>query len=117
MKKLRSVSTRRSLPIALLRTREAVMQQFRPHLNELGLTEQQMLWAIATRTQMDRDALILSDLPGSILDPSLEPGQVNTAKMGIDARWKSAVRPQRNRVPAAVLEAMSKVSSQTNAIP
>ena len=79
--------------------------------------EQQMLWAIATRTQMDRDALILSDLPGSRLDPSLEPGQVNTAKMGIDARWKAAVRPQRNRVPAAVLEAMSKVSSQTNTIP
>jgi homoprotocatechuate degradation regulator HpaR len=41
MKIPRSVSTRRSLPIALLRTREAVMQQFRPHLNELGLTEQQ----------------------------------------------------------------------------
>lgn len=41
MKKPRSVSTHRSLPIALLRAREAVMQQFRPHLNELGLTEQQ----------------------------------------------------------------------------
>lgn len=41
MKKPRPVSTRRSLPIALLRTREAVMQQFRPHLNDLGLTEQQ----------------------------------------------------------------------------
>jgi homoprotocatechuate degradation regulator HpaR len=34
-------STRRSLPIELLRTREAVMQHFRPHLAELGLTEQQ----------------------------------------------------------------------------
>ncbi len=37
----RPVSTRRSLPIALLRTREIVMQQFRPHLVELGITEQQ----------------------------------------------------------------------------
>ena len=37
----RPVSTRRSLPIALLRTREIVMQQFRPHLAELGITEQQ----------------------------------------------------------------------------
>jgi homoprotocatechuate degradation regulator HpaR len=41
MSTTRSVSTRRSLPIALLRTREIVMQQFRPHLTELGLTEQQ----------------------------------------------------------------------------
>jgi homoprotocatechuate degradation regulator HpaR len=37
----RPVSTRRSLPIALLRTREIVMQQFRPHLATLGITEQQ----------------------------------------------------------------------------
>jgi homoprotocatechuate degradation regulator HpaR len=37
----RPVSTRRSLPIALLRARETVMQRFRPHLAELGLTEQQ----------------------------------------------------------------------------
>jgi homoprotocatechuate degradation regulator HpaR len=36
-----NISTRRSLPIALLRTREAVMQQFRPHLASLGVTEQQ----------------------------------------------------------------------------
>jgi homoprotocatechuate degradation regulator HpaR len=31
----------KSLPLALLRTREAVMASFRPHLAELGLTEQQ----------------------------------------------------------------------------
>jgi homoprotocatechuate degradation regulator HpaR len=37
----RPPSTRRSLPIELLRTREAVMLHFRPHLAELGLTEQQ----------------------------------------------------------------------------
>lgn len=41
MTKLPAYSTHRSLPIALLRTREAVMQQFRPHLAELGVTEQQ----------------------------------------------------------------------------
>jgi UbiD family decarboxylase len=72
--------------------------------------EQQMLWAIATRAQMDRDALILRDLPGSMLDPSLEPGQANTAKMGIDARWKSAVRPLLNRVPTEVFEAIAKLN-------
>jgi UbiD family decarboxylase len=78
--------------------------------------EQQMLWAMATRTQMDRDALILSDLPGSMLDPSLEAGQANTAKMGIDARWKTATRPRLNRVPDAVRKAMSEAGSQTKAI-
>lgn len=41
MKKPPSTTTHRSLAIALLRTREAVMQQFRPHLSDLGLTEQQ----------------------------------------------------------------------------
>ena len=31
----------RALPMQLLRAREAVMQRFRPHLHELGLTDQQ----------------------------------------------------------------------------
>ena len=31
----------RSLPMALMRTREAVMEQFRPLLREHGITEQQ----------------------------------------------------------------------------
>ena len=34
----------RSLPMALLRAREAVMDEFRPHLRALGMTEQQ--WRI-----------------------------------------------------------------------
>ena len=37
--RLRNVS--RSLPVALLRTREAVMRQFRPVLRSVDLTEQQ----------------------------------------------------------------------------
>jgi homoprotocatechuate degradation regulator HpaR len=41
MSKSKIVSTRRSLPIALLRSREAVMRLFRPHLAKIGLTEQQ----------------------------------------------------------------------------
>ncbi len=72
--------------------------------------EQQMLWALATRTQMDRDALILRDLPGSLLDPSYAAGQTTTAKMGIDARWKTAVRPQLNRVPTEAFEAIAKLN-------
>jgi homoprotocatechuate degradation regulator HpaR len=41
MDTINAVTTRRSLPIALLRTRELVMQHVRPHLAELGVTEQQ----------------------------------------------------------------------------
>jgi UbiD family decarboxylase len=45
-------------------------------------------WAIATRFQADRDLVILSDEPGSSLDPSGRhiPGEkARTAKMGLDA--------------------------------
>jgi UbiD family decarboxylase len=45
-------------------------------------------WAIATRFQADRDLVILTDQPGSSLDPSAThtPGQkARTAKMGLDA--------------------------------
>jgi len=45
-------------------------------------------WAIATRFQADRGLIVLSDQPGSSLDPSAvhTPGQkTRTAKMGLDA--------------------------------
>jgi len=45
-------------------------------------------WAIATRFQADRDLVLLTDKPGSSLDPSATqvPGQkARTAKMGLDA--------------------------------
>lgn len=45
-------------------------------------------WAIATRFQADRDLVVLTDQPGSSLDPSgsHEPGKkARTAKMGLDA--------------------------------
>jgi 2,5-furandicarboxylate decarboxylase 1 len=45
-------------------------------------------WAIATRFQADLDLVILTDQPGSSLDPSAShtPGQkTRTAKMGLDA--------------------------------
>ena len=66
--------------------------------------EEQVLWAIATRTQMSRDALILDNLEGSALDPSLPEGVSATSKMGIDATWKNVVKPLRNKVPDDVLE-------------
>lgn len=45
-------------------------------------------WAIATRFQADRDLVVLTDQPGSSLDPSAvhTPGKkARTAKMGLDA--------------------------------
>jgi len=45
-------------------------------------------WAVATRFQADRDLVILTEQPGSSLDPSAThvPGQkARTAKMGLDA--------------------------------
>jgi 2,5-furandicarboxylate decarboxylase 1 len=45
-------------------------------------------WAIATRFQADRDLIVISDQPGSSLDPSAthRTGQKSrTAKMGLDA--------------------------------
>lgn len=70
--------------------------------------EEQVLWAIATRTQMDRDALVLSDLPGSLLDPSLPPGQSTTAKLGINAMWKlnsGKVKPATSGLPNRIFDA------------
>ena len=45
--------------------------------------EKQVLWALATRFQADRDLFVVSGLPANLLDPSME-GNVG-AKMGLDA--------------------------------
>lgn len=49
----------RSLPMQLLRAREALMQEFRPHLRENGLSEQQwrVLRALAEAGSMEINAL------------------------------------------------------------
>ncbi len=62
--------TRRSLPIALLRAREAVMARFRPMLAGHDVTEQQ--WRVL-RVLAESGELDASDLAGraSILAPSL----------------------------------------------
>lgn len=45
--------------------------------------EKQVLWALATRFQADRDLFVIPGLPANLLDPSME-GKVG-AKMGLDA--------------------------------
>ncbi|MBS4084220.1 MAG: homoprotocatechuate degradation operon regulator HpaR [Rhizobiales bacterium] len=49
----------RSLPMQLLRAREVLMQEFRPHLRKQGLSEQQwrVLRALAEAGSMDINAL------------------------------------------------------------
>ena len=46
--------------------------------------ESDVLWAMATRVQPDRDLVIISGSLGAILDPSASPEGL-TAKLGIDA--------------------------------
>lgn len=62
--------TRRTLPMALLRARELLMDRFRPLLLENGVTEQQ--WRVL-RVLQERDEVDATDLAQSacILAPSL----------------------------------------------
>ena len=46
--------------------------------------ESEVLWAIATRVQADRDLVVISGSLGALLDPSADEEGV-TAKLGIDA--------------------------------
>ena len=89
-------ATRRSLPIALLRAREKVMDRFRPMLQKHGVTEQQ--WRVIR---------VLDEAPGidmgalaeaaNILAPSLsrmtkgmeERGLIETARAPEDGRRAS----------------------------
>lgn len=65
---LRDVS--RSLPMALLRTREAMMRQFRPALRSVDLTEQQwrVLRALDSVPEIDATGLAMATF---LLPPSL----------------------------------------------
>jgi len=73
---------------------------------------QSMLWALATRVQWSRDAIIIDGLSGSSLDPSLPEGASTASKMGVDATLPPAVRPGQPRpvppvatVPSAATDA------------
>ncbi len=66
---------------------------------------QHVLWAMATRTQAERDVFIIPKARGSSLDPSAEPLGVYD-KMGIDATAKPSLEnfPPVNRVPKEVMD-------------
>jgi 2,5-furandicarboxylate decarboxylase 1 len=64
-----------------------------------------VLWALATRVQWSRDAIVVDGLSGSSLDPSLPPGTDRASKMGVDAtlpaRTVSGGPPPVSTVPPA----------------
>ena len=64
--------------------------------------DEQVLWAVATRSQWDRDLVIVPGMMGTSLDPSAR-GNI-TAKGGIDATMPvdRASFPQRIRIPESV---------------
>ena len=51
--------------------------------------EEQVLWAIATRMQADRDVFIVPDAMGTLLDPSAT--DAITAKMGIPGKYHETI--------------------------
>lgn len=80
----------RSLPMQLLRAREALMQEFRPHLRKHGLSEQQwrVLRALAEAGSMDINALgeICQIHPASLsrMLPNLEADSLVTRRTSAD---------------------------------
>ena len=76
-----------ALPIALLRTREAVMAKFRPHLAEYGMTEQQWRVIRVVQQRPGIDATALSEAC-CILMPSLSRMLKNLESDGLLIRKK-----------------------------
>jgi 2,5-furandicarboxylate decarboxylase 1 len=59
--------------------------------------EQEVLWAVATRMQADRDLCVIPNAMGAILDPSTRDG--TTAKVIIDATRPIGGYPRRHTLP------------------
>jgi len=75
--------------------------------------EQEVMWAVATRFQADRDTELIKIGMGAILDPSNNAGQ--TAKLIIDATRKRDPYPRRHTLPveseAAARDLVSRLLS------
>lgn len=74
-----------------------------------------VLWAVATRVQWHRDAIVVPGLSGSMLDPSMPAGARTTSKIAVDATLPPAAGgdapppvPPRSRVPDDVMEKARK---------
>lgn len=74
------------------------------------LDDRDVLWAMCTRMQADRDISIIANAMGAILDPSNNDGL--TAKMIVDATRPKGRFPERHTLPdAAVTRAKEFVST------
>jgi 2,5-furandicarboxylate decarboxylase 1 len=69
--------------------------------------EEQVLWAVATRSQWDKDLLVLPGMMGTRLDPS--GNDIITTKAGIDATKPvdSKAFPKRLSIPESVMRRIS----------
>ncbi len=81
--------------------------------------ESEVMWAIATRVQADRDIYIIPNCLGSDLDPSTHfppENEGRTAKMIVDATAKPNLNygayPRRNRVPEALEKRIRHASNR-----
>ncbi len=61
--------------------------------------ESKILWALATRVQWSRDAIIVDGLTTSKLDPSLDGVASGASKMGVDATFPPGKKGGRRPVP------------------
>jgi 2,5-furandicarboxylate decarboxylase 1 len=73
--------------------------------------EREVLWAIATRFQADRDLIVMGGLPGSLLDPSSSGGI--TARMAIDATRKPGFDAERVSVSEEALQRAREILAST----
>lgn len=80
----------RSLPMQLLRAREAVMQEFRPHLRRHGMTEQQ--WRIV-RALIGAEAMEINEL-GTI--SAIHPASLSRMLPALEAEALIERRPDRH---------------------
>lgn len=83
-----------SLPMMLLRAREAAMAFFRPLLNAHGVTEQQWRVIRILQEHADLEFHQLADISG-ILPPSLTGILTRLERMGLVRRRKTAVDQRR----------------------
>ncbi len=70
-------------------------------------------WAVFTRFQVDRDLLTITEVPGSVLDPSADGGL--TSKWGVDATKPSKEAKKYERI-APPAWAMEKVKALLNSV-
>ena len=63
--------------------------------------DDEVLWAMATRMQADRDVVVVPNAMGAILDPSSRAG--TTAKVAIDATRPPGAFPSRHTLPPAAM--------------